>query len=466
MSAMNQLRCKVVIVGAGPAGLFCADELLDGGVKDIILIDSGKAMPERECPATRTCDCDVCDILEGEGGSGGFSDGKKTYSLTRGTQMEDLFDPSYEPVLYDIDRKILQHITGEGLAYKGASDVDENPEVFRGTPFEFSSYPLRHIGSDGVREFICRFADDLRSRGLRTIYNFEAEDLSGGRDCVTGIMGNHDGEPTWIEAETVILATGLQGIPWVEAILGRHNFGTGPAGIGLRLEAPDFILEPLFSQFYDFKLVYQHGPYTLRSFCCNRQGFITNENHRTLHVRNVNGHSYLSPDQKSKSSNFAIIAKVSRETTAFPQEFVRAIARGVNSLAEGGTVIQRVPDFIQEMGTTRMSPENLHTRTNYQALAGGHIGAAMPKDLYEAFRGFLEELDKVLEGTLIESGALLYGPEVKYYGYRAPVDMTTFRSTQLGGLYVIGNATGYLDSFVSAALTGVIAARDITKEEE
>jgi len=462
-----------VIIGAGPAGMFAADELQKNGIKDILLIDMGKQMDDRKCNESPKCSCSTCDILEGEGGAGGFSDGKKTYSLSRGTQMEELFDEKHAPILREIDDTIVRF----GGAGRDFDPLPGTPEEFKGSKFEFGSYPLRHIGSDGVRDLIRGHAEHLRANGVRTWYEAEATHLIVRDGVAIGIL-IHDrvrGDTYEVRANRILVATGLQGAPWLEDQLRRNgvNLGSGPAGIGVRIEAAHEVLAPLFDRFYDFKLVYEHGSLIYRSFCCNQRGYIVNENHRTLGIRNVNGHSYLDPDLGSRSSNFAIICKVGLGETHDPQSFVRAIAKSINDLAGGHPVVQTTKDFVhgnpqaEKEENIALREERLECagiRTNHQARFGPDIAEAMPNKVRDGFRGFLKELDAVIPGIVSEE-SLVYAPEVKYYGRKVPVDFNTWECKEIADLYVLGNASGYLDSFVSAALTGVIAARKIIQSK-
>ena len=456
-------KYEVVIIGAGPAGMFAADELVKGGVNDVLILEMGKDMERRRCPETQACNCVVCDMLEGEGGAGGFSDGKKTYSLGRGTQMEEIFNPKYEPILKEID-DIITHYGGEGKAFE---PVNEYPEEFEGTELEFGSYPLRHIGSDGVRNLIIGHMKYLNEQGVTTSTRSEVKDLILDGDRIVGVeVYDHITRKSEdIFADQVMVASGLQGSPWFEEVLEDIGveLGVGHAGMGVRIEARYETLKDIFSRFYDFKLMSTHGKLSFRSFCCNQRGYVVNENHKTLGVRNVNGHSYLSEEMRSDSSNFAIICKVGTDYTDNPQEFVRGVARGINALAEGHPVVQTTEDFVNHVASDDVSGGG--TRTNFQARSGKDIAEAMPNDMWRGFSEFLIEMDKALPGV-VGKESLIYAPEVKYYGRKVPVDFDTWKVKGKEGLYVVGNATGYLDSFVSAALSGMIAAKNIISEKE
>lgn len=454
---MGNLEADVVIVGAGPAGLFMADRLTRMTDVSVIVLDMGREMDKRNCPATMECDCKTCDILEGIGGAGGFSDGKNTYSLGRGTQLEEIFDPGDAHLLREIDDIFLRYgITGVRSFPQGS------PHIFDDSPFTFETYDLRHVGTDGIQEFIQSYADELRGRpNVRIFSRTEVSSIMFAPTEATHhfIYGRNvdNGTPLHIRSRWVSLATGLQGAPWLEDFLAQMGvpFMLGPAGFGMRFEAPKAALDPLFDLFYDFKLTYKDeaSGYLLRSFCCNRDGYITNENHRTLGVKNVNGHSYLDKEQHSSGfSNFAIIAKIPQGNA---QDAVRTMGRRINLLADG-TAYQNANDFLEDRATPI---EVLIERTNQQAVAGVDFSNALSNPLANAFKNFIKELTSMFD--IDPRSVTLYAPEIKYYGKKLPINFTNWKLQDMSNVYVVGNATGYFDSFVSAAVTGIIAARDI-----
>jgi uncharacterized protein len=444
----------ISIIGAGPAGLFAAHTLSDAGIKCQIF-DMGKRIEDRECPATEECDCPTCDVLEGVGGAGGLSDGKNTYSLSRGTQLETIFDPEHEWILNHIDDLMTRYSSIYGPLVK---ETQEFPQALEKTQFSFSNYTLRHMGSDGIREFIKNLSEDLTKRGVQIHTGVEIVSVTPSIRSDPRKYYIYTKEREVIESNPIIVATGLQGAPWWEREVGVMGIPmrSGPAGFGIRFESDADVLAPLFDLFYDFKLTYEYAGMTFRSFCCNRNGFVLNENHRTLGVRNVNGHSFFR-GPKSDRSNLAIIAKIS---TPGAQQAVRDTAARINSVFDS-TVAQTVPDFLSRKPTSVDTP---HIGTNRQAVTGVDIGGFLPDDLYRGFATFIREMSKVCPDRLLTEKSIIYAPEIKYYGMKIPVDFSTWE--MLPGLYVIGNATGYLDSFVSAALTGVIAAKNIIKSKK
>ena len=443
---------RVAIIGSGPAGLFCANRLLNHA--NITIYETGEVIGKRVCPATGCKDCRICHVLEGEGGAGGFSDGKNTYSLTRGTQMESLFLDEAEKWLGYIDDMTVK-FAGDGVWY---SPLDETPEEFSKSSLEFSSYPLRHVGSDGIRRFVQGFVADLVFRGVEILCRQKAEPATrkiwpySDKWMVDGVFVN--GEDGWDmhEYDMVVLAMGLQGIPWIEKYMENHNspLSGGPSGFGIRLETASDILAPLHEKFYDYKIVYERAGLSVRSFCCNHQGYVINERHTDLDVVNVNGHSFLDPKRRTQSSNLAIMAKLDSGN----QEFVRKISRDICTKA-GGSAYQPLMEFLNH----RSIVDNRYMtnlQANYQPLA--HL---IPQFLYEVFCEFIVELNHIV--PVISPLSVLYAPEMKYYGRRVNVT-PNWKSKDIENLYVIGSGSGHLDSFVAAALSGIIAAENIKKE--
>lgn len=461
---------NVLIIGAGPAGLFCAEELLALGHRSdsIRIIDSGKSMHERGCIESPDCDCSVCDILEGVGGAGGFSDGKMTLSLDRGVQTESVFRNESKFILDRIDQKMVEY-GGEGRFYEPIAQDKKSDfqHAVESAGFKFDTYALRHLGSDGAQRMIEHQERSLRDRGVEFILNTKVIDLVwwevNSKKRIIGVEIASSGRLLF--ADTIVIATGLQGEPWVARQARELGIQLldGPAGIGIRLETSADKLKPLFDTFYDFKMELETPIGQLRSFCCNREGYIVNENHHELVIRNVNGHSNLSQRLKSKSSNFAIIAKIDdwNAEDRSSQAWVKCVARSINRLVGGMTVVQDAVDFMNGIPSESSKINSNPVRTNLQAMSDVDMSRVMPRDLRESFYKFLMTLDDVLPNGIGED-AVVYGPEIKYYGRRFPVD-ESWKSINVNGLYVIGNASGYIDSYVAAAASGVIAAKDIMK---
>ena len=234
----RDLAPDVLIIGSGPAGLFCAGQLREAGAGNILVIEQGKAMRRRTCPDSALCDCRPCDVLEGEGGAGSFSDGKITLSATRGTHGQELFTPQQASMLGRVEQIIRQFAPaiadypqiGNLAALRGHED----------TGLTFSSYPLIHLGSDGIRDFGRAYAAHLRQAGVHIATGTQATELLADDGQVAGVVvrDRHSRANTVIPASRVVAACGLAGAAWLEDQLRQAGvqLQTGPADFGIRLE--------------------------------------------------------------------------------------------------------------------------------------------------------------------------------------------------------------------------------------
>jgi hypothetical protein len=441
--------------------MFCAEELLRRRYPGylITILERGDLIDRRDCPEDPLCRCPSCSILEGVGGAGGLSDGKLTFSVGRGVQTEKIFSKSAAGFIKYLSRRF----EGQHIPAFSSSDESTTP-LYDGSPCTFTKYPLMHIGSDGIREFIRRQMWELVSQGV-TFIRAEAEDLHLVQPSLRGIgLSAHridlSGAGLFFPADFTVIATGLAGTGWWEKTLRSAGVGlsSGPAGFGLRVEADEQVLEPLFSRFYDWKVEMPRPFAAMRSFCCNSGGSVVNEKHQDCHFINVNGHSFFNSDLKTRRSNFAIIAKLPISSVITePQEFVRSLAKSLNG-DPPMTKVQALSDFMQGFDTSRN-----FQGTNAQA-APAEISGKLPPFLRGYFREFLTELSVVCSDLLTSPTAVIYGPEVKYYGYKVPVVPATWEVLGLKGVYSIGNASGYLDSYIAAAVSGMQAACHIENE--
>jgi uncharacterized FAD-dependent dehydrogenase len=443
-------RHDVLIIGSGPGGLFCADQVRD---IDSVLVEQGSAMPRRVCPDSVLCDCRPCDVLEGEGGAGSFSDGKITLSATRGTHGVSLFTPGQERYL-EVVEDTIRRFTPAIADYPPVDGLALLAAAHGGLAFE--SYPLIHAGSDGIRAFGQAYSAHLRQAGvdIRLGHQVTALLCDGGRAAGAVVRDRRSRGEYRILADQVVVGCGLAGAAWLESELARLGvqLRTGPADFGIRLETAASALDPFISQFYDFKVSHQAAGISLRSFCVNGNGYVTAEYHRGLGIRGVNGHSYLTA--RSGLSNLAIVATITEDHHGDPKAYVRQTARAVNAAACGYPIRQELGDLLPGMGgAAGVRASNPKTRP-------GRLQDVLPVGLLEAFTSYIRALGEILPPVLA-SDTLLYAPEIKYYAYRVPINPETWESTDVTGLYVIGNAAGYTASLSAAALSGIIAGHAI-----
>lgn len=448
---------KVLIIGSGPAGLFAARELVKNASNEVTIIEGGPRMEERRCPQTKNCSCSSCGILEGAGGAGGFSDGKNTYSTSRGTGTKrTFFNPKDAKYFDEIDKFMLKYADG-----REEFQEEQILPNFKGTQFTLETYKLRHFGSDGIQAFIHGFTEELEEAGVKFLFNTDAVMMMGlgkEKEVYTQSRVNQH-EFLQHKPDAIMIATGIQGHAWLEEALVQYGSPTlsGSAGFGIRFEADQKNLRELFDTFYDFKLTYEYKNLSYRSFCCNDRGFITNENHRTIGVKNVNGHSYLSPKMKTNRSNFSIQCMIGTDFVKNPQEFVTWMGKRCNDavaqMTDGPTAtgVQKLTDFLSYKSTSPEYVSPYHTQSR-----GGVNLHSIDTEVAEGFRQFIRELGRLVD--LYSGDSLIYYPEIKYFARRLDVDKETFflKGTDID---VIGHATGALDSFVACAVSGIKAAK-------
>jgi uncharacterized FAD-dependent dehydrogenase len=445
---------RIAIVGAGPAGLFTAFGI--GPSHEVHVFEQGEPLERRvcdyevnldsctSCRARKRCAC-VC----GEGGSGGWSDGKLTLSLGRGVQSENVFPKKpFEEKLAKVD-EIMREFGGDGTFYPPV----ERPDFLSASPFKFDSYPLRYFGTMGIRCAFRKMVGFLESLGVSFHWRTTIASLPHRTDTGWAV-----GLEPAAQFDKVVIATGLfeprQLHQWATQC--HVALKTGPAGIGIRLEADNKYLRPMLDVFYDFKLsldapLQYHVPdrLNLRSFCVNGDGLVVNEAHPRFVT--VNGRAGGSPTGRS---NLAIIAKIAKG--ADPKAMVESWASTVWALNHGLPAEQSASEFLE-----RSAPRLPFSGTNGNSNRG-QLQFMWPEILVEAFRGYLEELEAIMPGCVLDQRSVIYAPEVKYHGYTWPLTVG-YEVEGVLGLHVVGNAAGYTDSLSTAAVMGLVCGESIAQ---
>ena len=453
----------VIIVGAGPAGIFAALELVRRNGSSVLLLERGPDITRRSCPARTTgvCSgCEPCDITCGWGGAGAFSDGKLTLSPDVGGWLDRF-----------VSRKrledLIEYVDGIWLEYGATPEVHgggkkadriRRQALLHGMTLVAS--PVRHMGTERSFESLTRMREELQDHlTVRTGTRVDRilTEAGGGGDCLraTGVV-LEDG--TRLHASAVIAAPGREGAGWLAEECRRLHIKlrTNPVDIGVRVEVAAAIMEPLTTALYESKLVYYTPSFDdpVRTFCMNPYGEVSLENYGD--VVTVNGHSYA--DMKTDRTNFALLVSTDfTEPFDDPLAYGKSIARLANLLGED-IIVQRLGDLQQGHRSTMDRIRRGTVQPTLKGATAGDLAFVLPYRHLRDILDMLEAMDKLAPGVNGRD-TLLYGVEVKFYS--AQPEMDEGLQTPVRGLYAVGDGAGVTRGLVQASAAGVIAARSI-----
>jgi uncharacterized protein len=465
----------VIVVGAGPAGIFTALEMDRlAPERKVLVVDSGNAIEHRACPARTTgacAHCSTCSIMNGWAGAGAFSDGKLSLSEEVGGNITD-----YLPV--DTVRSLIQYVDGIYLQYGAPDKVFGRNDKFaekisyqaRRENIRLIPCPVRHMGTEYSYIVLKAMYDYLSSRP-----NFEFRERTTAKSIVTengtatGVrLMNKDGKEETVSAQYIVLAPGRGGAEWLNRTANELGLSVtnNEVDIGVRVEVPNAVMDPLTKHLYEAKLVYYSDTFEnkVRTFCMNPGGIVSEEHYDTPSggIAVVNGHSYAEEDRLTENTNFALLVST-RFTEPFnqPIEYGRYIAQLGNMLTGGGIMVQRLGDLLLGRRTDAGRLAKSTTIPTLKTAVPGDLSFVLPHrhltSIVEALRAF----DKLAPG-LYSKNTLLYGVEVKFYSSKVTVD--SHFETQVKNLYAIGDGAGITRGLMQASVTGVAVARDIAQK--
>ncbi len=454
-------RYDVIIIGAGPGGIFAAYELMQKVPElKIAVFESGNPLEKRRCPIDgkkiKSCvNCKTCAIMSGFGGAGAFSDGK--YNITNdfgGTLYEYIGKSTAIDLMHYVDEINLRY-GGEGTKMYSTAGT-KFKKLCMQNKLKLLDASVRHLGTDINYVVLENMYAELKEK-IEFYFNSYVDDLEASGDGYRVICGD-----TVYECDKCIVSAGRSGSKWMEKICERLNISTksNRVDLGVRVELPAVIFSHLTDELYESKIVYRTEKFEdkVRTFCMNPHGIVVNEN--TNGIVTVNGHSYEDPAKQTENTNFALLVeKHFSEPFKDSNGYGESIARLSNMLG-GGVLVQRFGDLIRGRRSTAKRIEEGFVRPTLSA-APGDLSLVLPKRILDGIIEMVYALDKIAPGTANDD-TLLYGVEVKFYNMEVQLDENL--ETVHKGFYVIGDGSGVTHSLSHASASGVYVARKIAGE--
>ena len=463
---MGAQDTDVVIVGAGPAGIFCALALVERGFAGrIVMLDKGLAVEDRTCPkqAGGPClGCEPCRITTGFSGAGAFSDGKLSLSSEVGGDLPDLI--GYEAV-----QAAIGEVDGVYLAFGADGRVEgagPRPEVdgirLRAIKagLKLVDCPLRHLGTERARELYARLERHLVDAGVDQRFRTTCTQVLVDGDACTGVAAEGPEGAYELRARHTVVATGRRGADWLERMCREHRIahGPGPVDIGVRVEVRNEVMRTVNDVLYESKLIGYPKPFKnkVRTFCQNPGGFVSQENYDGgLAV--VNGHSYK--ERKSANTNLAILCSHNfSEPFDQPIAYAQKVGELTNMLGDGRILVQRLGDILDGKRTWDKELRRSNVAPTLGDAVAGDITAAMPYRAMTNILAFMLAVDEVVPGFAAPE-TLLYSPELKFYSNRVKMD-EGFR-TSVRGLRCLGDSSGWTRGLMMASVMGYLAGRSL-----
>lgn len=451
----------VMIVGAGPGGIFTAYELLEKRPDlKIAVFEMGNELTKRHCPIDgvkiKSCvHCKTCSIMSGFGGAGAFSDGK--YNITN-----DFGGTLYEYIGKDKALELMKYVDKINLAYGG-----EGTKLYTTAGSSLKTKcmqndlhlldaSVRHLGTDVNYIVLSHLYEHLKDK-----VEFHFNCMIDHVEKVENGYRLYHGD-TYYEGTKCVISAGRIGSKWMEKICSELNIRTSSnrVDIGVRVELPAGIFAHLTDELYESKIVYRTSKYEdlVRTFCMNPKGKVVSEN--TNGIVTVNGHSYEDPARQTENTNFALlVSKHFSEPFKDSNGYGESIARLSNMLG-GGVIVQRFGDLIRGRRSTEQRIRNSFTIPTLNATAGD-LSLVLPKRILDGIIEMIYALDKIAPGTANDD-TLLYGVEVKFYNMEVELDHNLMSCHE--GLYIIGDGSGITHSLSHASASGIYVARQITSK--
>ena len=443
-----------VIIGGGICGIMAAKRLIDNDSnRKVAIIEKGRELTKRKCPAsdTQPClHCGICSITSGLAGAGAFSDGKFNLGTAYGgTLGEELGENLANTYINEVDKILSEHAEDYPELYHSNSDLKLKCCQNNLTLLDMN---VRHLGTDKNFKTMFNIIEEIRERGVDIFSETTCKKVKMDDNCYRIVCDNTD-----YLAKHIIVATGRTGATFVEKFCNDFcvPLHANAVDIGVRVEMKDIIWKEFSSKIYEPKILYKSKTYEdrCRMFCFNQGGYVSAENNDGIVT--ANGHSFADPDKKSDNCNFAILSSI-KFTEPFnqPTKYATNIAEDMNMVGAGNVVVQRFGDLVKGRRTTsgRLS---INTVIPTLKATPGDIGMVMPHRHMTNIIETIYALDKVAPGTANDD-TLLYGCENKYYSIRPQFINKKFEVAE--GIYILGDGSGICRGLSQSGAMGLYAA--------
>ncbi len=465
------MKFDVVIIGAGPAGLFTAYELITKNKKlKVAILEKGSNVEDRICPMNKLgvpCkNCNPCAILSGYGGAGTFSDGKLNFIPRLGkSDLTKYMPESTANKLIDETEEIFTKFKMDAEVYP--SNRKEAEEIRKKVAIAGAKLLLikqKHLGSDHLPEYIDGICKHLEKNGVTLIDRADVIDINTEKTDKHFITYKHDKKEETIEAKNVVVAPGRTGAKWIQELADKYQipYLSQSIEIGVRIEVRKEIMEEITNIIYDPTIFIKTSTYgdEIRTFCTNPGGFVAKENYYGYIC--VNGHALK--EIKSDNTNFAFISKVNlTEPVTNTRLYGESIAKIANCLGDGKPIIQSLKDLKSARRSEWHRINKGFIEPTLKDCVAGDLALVMPHRIITNILEGLETLDKIIPGVANDD-TLLYGPEIKFFSNEIETD-NHFRLKD-ANVYFVGDGAGKAGNIVTAAATGLVAARDILKRSK
>ena len=463
------MKTDIAIVGAGPAGIFTAVELLRrGSRKKIAILEKGKAVEDRRCPKAVTNKCvnckPYCAITTGFSGAGAFSDGKLSLSYEVGGELPNLIGAKLAQETIGYTDSIYLEF-GADRHIEGQEETEEVRQIRTRAikaGLKLVSCPIRHLGTEKAHKLYEDIEHWLQERGVEILFNTECTGMLIEDGQCRGVTFSDGHQEHELYADETVVATGRRGADWLEGMCSAYGVDHVPStvDIGVRVEVRSEVMETVNRALYESKLIGYPPPFKnkVRTFCQNPGGFVAQENYDNgLAV--VNGHSYK--ELKSDNTNLAILCSHNFSVPFNqPIAYAQKVGELTNMLANGQILVQRFGDILDGKRTWDKELARSNLVPTLPDAVAGDITAAMPYRSMINIINFIKAMDLVVPGFAAYE-TLLYSPELKFYSNRIKMDADF--NTNVRGLHCLGDSSGWTRGLMMSSVMGVLMGRKLAE---